>query len=76
MLGAVREGSKRTEEASLTFPFFPHRNLVLVLGGGGKGKELKCLESTPWLYHLQQLSAKGQCDPAAHPYAKGTHEGP
>lgn len=66
------------EEASLPFPFLPHRNLVLVrwgLGGrgGAEGEELKCPDSTCL---LPPSSSEKRCDPRAHAYAKGTHEGP
>lgn len=84
-------GSERGEEASLTFPFFPHRNLV---GGGGEegrddgwtdtdhmtGIEMEGTQvpgGHPGLYHFcDYRSSEGQCDPVAHPYAKATHEGP
>lgn len=85
-LGAVRKGSKRIrEEASLTFPFFAHRNRVLVrcvgMGVGEEHWHRKGRCSSAWRAHpalspSATVSSEGQCDPAAHPYAKGTHEGP
>lgn len=69
------------EEASLTFLFFPHRNLVLVRcregeAQDGRGRSSSARRAHSALSPSATVSSEGQCDPVAHPYAKGTHEGP
>lgn len=80
LTGCAKEGLGEGEGSLLNLSSFPHRAGALARGEwkerafGAEGQGTRVGRAS--CSHLQQRSSEGQCDPVAHPYAKGTHEVP